>query len=291
VIIFYSLAALVLGAPVLSYALYLSENAQAGLLPRVRSLCGDRLLLPLVRALWNAVWSLALVLLAYPLGWLPERHSRAPGPGGPPPVLLIHGLYHNASAWFVYRRRLRQAGFSDVRTYAYASFFQSFDSIVEGLAQAALRAAAASPTGSVLLVGHSLGGLVVRSACAREALRGRVAGILTLGTPHRGSTLAGLMALGGLGRGLRPGGAVLEGVRSLPVWPGPALSLYSPTDSMVLPLTGSLLEGREKRAGWTEACLPPVSHVGMLYDRRAAGRGIAFLLAAASRPASPGAWP
>jgi len=279
--ILFILAALVLGLPILSYALFLRENARAGLLPRVRALCAGRLLRPLAGAAWNSAWSIILVVLAYPLGWLPQRQLRPQGSGALPTVLLTHGLYHNASAWLLFRPRLRQAGFAEVRTHAYASFFQSFEDIVEGFAQAALRAAEASPTGTVLLVGHSLGGLVLRSACAREELRRRVVGIVTLGTPHQGSTLAGLMAVGRLGRGLRPGGAVVEGVRRLPVCPGPALSLYSPLDNMVLPLSGALLEEREKRAGWTEECTPPLSHVGLLHDRRVAGRCAEYLLLAA----------
>ena len=284
-------AALVLGVPLLSYALYLRENARAGLLPRTRELCGGSLFWPLLRAAANSVWSITLVILAYPLGWLPQPRPRPCGPGGLPPVVLTHGLYHNASAWFLYRRRLRRAGFADVRTYAYPSFFRPFEDIVAGLVRQALAAAAASPTGQVLLVGHSLGGLVVRSACAAEALRGRVAGIVTLGTPHQGSNVAGLLAIGRLGRALRPGGEVLAVLRELPVCPGPALSLYSPLDNLVLPLSCLFLEEREMVAGWKQVCSPPVSHVGMLYDRRVVALGVAFLLRAASCPASPEAWP
>jgi len=283
----YIFAVLVLGVPLLSYALYLIQNGQAGLLPRVRALCGGGLLWPLLRAACNSAWSIGLVILAYPLGWLPEPQPQPSGPGGLPPVILTHGLYHNASAWFLYRRGLRRAGFADVRTFAYASFFRPFEDIVEGLVQAALRAADASPTGMVLLVGHSLGGMVTRAAVADARLKGRVASVVTLGTPHQGSNLAGMMALGLLGRGLRPGGEVLSSVRNRPVCPGPALSLYSPADSMVLPLSGSLLEEREKRAGWVERCLPPLSHIGMLYDRQVVELCAEFLLRAASRPASP----
>ncbi|MDP3427773.1 MAG: alpha/beta fold hydrolase [Humidesulfovibrio sp.] len=282
----YLTAVILLGVPLLSYALFLIENARAGLLPRIRALCGGELLLPLVRAVCNSAWSIALVILAYPLGWLPERQPQLPVPGGLPPVILSHGLYHNASAWLLFRRRLGRAGFGDVRTYAYPSFFRPFAAIVDGLVQAALAAAEASPTGTVLLVGHSLGGLVSRAACADPALRGRVAGIVTLGTPHQGSTLAGLLAVGRLGRSLVPDGEVLRRVRRLPVCAVPALSLYTPMDGMVLPLSGSFLEEREKDAGWTETCTRPVSHVGLLFDRSVAARVAAFLMDA-SRPASP----
>jgi pimeloyl-ACP methyl ester carboxylesterase len=283
--------ALVAGVPLLSYVIFLRENIRAGLLPRVRSLCGGHLLCPLLQATWNSAWSIALVCLAYPLGWLPRRRPKPCAATGLSPVILIHGLYHNASAWFFYRHRLRHAGFQDVRIYSYASFFRTFESIVEGLVRAVQQAAQDAPEGRVLLVGHSLGGLVIRSACAHPSMQGKVAGVITMGTPHQGSTLAGLIALGGLGRGLRPGGAVLDYLRGLPACVGPALSIYSPTDSMVLPLSGLLLEERERDSGWEERCVPPVSHVGMLYDRRVFELGAEFLLRAASCPASQGAWP
>lgn len=284
--LFLVLAAVILGVPLFSTAQYLRANARAGQLPRVRELCGGRLLVPVLRAFGNAVWSIALAVLAYPLGWLPQSLLEASLPAGAadlPPVVLVHGLYHNSSAWLVFRRRLKRAGFADVRAYAYPSFFRPFEDIAGGLAETALRAAAASPTDRVLLVGHSLGGLVIRAACAHPELCGRVAGVVTLGTPHQGSALAGLAAVGRLGRGLAPGGCVLDRLDALPVAAVPALSLYTPTDGMVLPLSGSLLEEREKAAGWAEVCLPPLSHVGLLYDREAAGRSVAFLLEAAGR--------
>ena len=275
------LAAIIVGLPLLLYARYLIENARAGLLPLACELCGGSLAWPLVRTMANSAWSVVLVVLAYPLGWLPERSPKPFAPGGLPPVILIHGLYHNTSAWFLFRQRLLRAGFGDVRCYGYPSFFRPFEAIVEGLVQQALQAAEASPTGQVLLVGHSLGGLLSRCVCASPVLAGRIAGILTLGTPHQGSTLAGLLAVGRLGRGLVPGGAVLEFVRRQPVCAVPGLSLYSPLDGMVLPLSGLFLEDREKQAGWTEVCLPPVSHVGLLYDPRVSALGVEFLRAAA----------
>lgn len=289
--LFLVLAAVILGVPLFSTVQYLRVNARAGQLPRVRELCGGRLLVPVLRAFLNTIWSIALAVLAYPLGWLPQAPLSAPRSGGPgglppvllPPIILVHGLYHNASAWLLFRRRLARAGFADVRAYAYPSFFRPFEAIAGGLVDTALRAAAASPTGRVLLVGHSLGGLVIRAACAHPGLSGRVAGVVTLGTPHQGSALAGLAAVGRLGRGLAPGGCVLDRLDALPVAAVSALSLYTPTDGMVLPLSGSLLEEREKAAGWTEVCLPPLSHVGLLYDRAAAGRSVAFLLEAAGR--------
>ena len=278
-------AAIVIGVPVLSYALYLRENARAGLLARARELCGGSLFWPLLRAAANSTWSIALVILAYPLGWLPR--PRPCGPGGLPPVILTHGLYHNASAWFLYRRRLRQAGFADVRTYSYTCFFKPFEAIVEGLVQEALAAAAASPTGKALLVGLSLGGLVTRAALADARLNGCVAGVLLICTPHGGSALAPVFALGSLARrGLDPEGGLVRRVTGPlavdALGPDvPRLSIFTPLDNIVLPLSNARLRPELLAQGWTEVCAPPVSHVGMLYDRRVVALGVEFLLRAA----------
>lgn len=285
------LFAVVVGVPLLSYAIYLVENARAGLLPRVRELCGGHLARAVFWAIWNSMWSIGLVILAYPLGWLPRAKHCTSMPSILPPVILTHGLYHNSSAWFLYKRRLRYAGFYHVMTYSYASFFRSFEAIVEGLVQEALKAAQRAPEGRVLLVGHSLGGMVTRAALADERLRGRVGGVLTICAPHGGSVLASRLAIGRLARGLALDGHIVRTVNG-PEYAdclGPSIlrqSLFTPLDNMVLPLSGCWLGPELKDKDWEELCAPPVSHVGVLYDRRVWNMSVEYLLRAANRPAS-----
>lgn len=284
----YLVAAALLFVPLLTGLLAVAENLRAGELARQRELCACPLPCALFRAFANSVWSLWLTALLLPLGWLAARRParRNSAPADAVPVILVHGLYHNPAAWTVFRRRLAAAGFTDVRPYAYSSFGPAFEHIASGLAELMLQAAEASPAKRVLLVGHSLGGLLIREACADARIAGggrcRVAGVVTLGTPHRGSRLAGLLGVGRLARGLTPGGGVIARVRGLPACAAPALSLFSPTDGMVLPLSGSLLDAREEAAGWRQECLCPVSHVGLLYSREAARRAVGFLLAQAA---------
>jgi pimeloyl-ACP methyl ester carboxylesterase len=287
----------VLFVPLLTGVLALAENLRADELARQRALCRGPLPLALLRALANAVWSFWLTALLLPLGWFtPSGLDRAAhgggGRDGPPPLVLIHGLYHNPAAWTLLRRRLRAAGFTRLRAYGYSSFGLSFAAIAADLGRALREAAREDPEGRVLLAGHSLGGLLARAACADADLAAagvRVAGVVTLGAPHRGSTLAGMLGMGRLARSLRPGGAALRQIRALPCCAAPGLNLFSPTDGMVLPLSGSLLDARETAAGWTQECLGPVSHVGLLYDRAAARRMAEFLLEASRREAeTPG---
>lgn len=283
-------------APALTGFLGWVENRRSGEAARQRALLGGGLAWTQAKVFVNAAWTLWLTVLALPFGLLPrscfwERFGpRGVTPHGvcPVPVILVHGLYHNPAAWFVLRLKLARAGFTEVRCFGYASFGRSFEAIAGDLADLVLDVAGGASGGRVALVGHSLGGLVIRAACADARLAcgdaGRVAGVVTLGTPHGGSTLAAMFGLGRLARGLAPGGEVISLVRALPCCSAPGLSLFSPTDGMVLPLSGSFLDERERRAGWTERALPPTSHVGLLYSRAAARQTVAFLRGVCSGP-------
>lgn len=270
-----ALLAMIFAVPVGTTLLALAANLSAGELGLARRLCGGALLPALVRSCLDSALSLFLTTLAYPLGWLRPR-PRAPY--GATPVILVHGLYHNPSAWLLLRRRLAAAGLRDTLAFGYSSFGPGFLEIAAGLARTIAEEARKSPTGRVLLAGHSLGGLLLRAACADRQVCEKVAGMVTLGSPHRGSTLAGLLAVGRLGRGLRPGGEALRVLEGLGECAVPALSLYTPTDGMVQPLSGSLMTERMRAAGWREACVGPVSHVGLLYHGRTARLAAEFLM-------------
>jgi triacylglycerol lipase len=276
--LFVAILVILLFVPLLCTVLAVVENIRSGDLSRVRQLCHGRLATALARSFLNSVWSLWLTVLVLPLGFL-----RRPGvqgqAGGAVPVLLVHGLYHAPVVWFVFRRRLAAVGLRSIWTFGYSSFRTGFEAIVTELCLAVVQASASSSTGQVLLVGHSLGGLLIRAASAKPELHGKIAGIVSLGAPHRGSTLAGMLALGRLGQGLKPGGKILRHLDGLEECRAPALSLFTPTDVMVLPLRGALLTPRQHSAGWAEECLGPVSHVGLLYDGYAASRAAEYLMA------------
>ncbi len=112
--------------------------------------------------------------------------SRAPA-AGPEVVVLVHGLWLSGSSMALMRRRLRRCGF-EARAFSYASVRRNLLENAEVLDRhiRALRAA------RVHLVGHSLGGLVIRALVHQhpDAPIGRV---VTLGSPHRGSRPAAVL--------------------------------------------------------------------------------------------------
>lgn len=279
----YVLAALfVCGVPLLYGLLALVANLGAGQLGLERRLLGGRLLAGQLRAFCNSVWTLwaTVAALLLHLGRSPGDGA-APGPGRPV-LVLVHGLYHTPSAWFVMRRRLERAGLGPVRCFGYSSFGPDFASIARELADTLLALLEASADARVRLVGHSLGGLLIRAALADARLapacaQGRIAGVVSLGSPHKGSLLAQWLGIGALAHSLGPRGEALRLLRALPAPRVPWLSLFTPTDGMVLPLGNLLLGEAERQAGWQELALPAMSHVGLLYSGRAAAAAAEFL--------------
>lgn len=100
----------------------------------------------------------------------------------PTPVVLIHGLFGNASNFLFLRRVLAVRGVSNVHSFSYlpgldvAGVAHRLQTTIEGIC-------AATGSAHVDVVGHSLGGLVARYLTELPAGR-RIRRLVTLGTPH-----------------------------------------------------------------------------------------------------------
>ncbi|ADU61696.1 MAG: alpha/beta fold hydrolase [Pseudodesulfovibrio sp.] len=275
---------IVIALSLVRYTAFLVSNSRAGLLAQAHDDRGG-LARPLLAGLGTSVVSGIMALAAYPLAWLPRR-EREPGLL---PVVLVHGLYHNRSAWVLFARWLARAGFTDLHTFQYNTFTGDFDTATDSLCQTLDRLLGPRPGARAILVGHSLGGLVCRAAAGDPRFAGRVAALITLGTPHHGSELARL-GMGGMARGLIPGRTIAQHgipatVAAVPDPDCPRLALISPVDDFVFP--ASCL--RTGRPGWDERLVAPMSHVFMLYSREVTAQVTDFLKSAvrdAPRPPS-----
>lgn len=174
------------------------------------------------------------------------------------PVICIHGLNNNAAVWLWLSRRMDKDGYS-VSTCSYFSFFVSLERIIAGLDAHIREVEASFPGKKPLLVCHSLGGLLARHWLAIGDNRDRLAGLITLGTPHRGSRLA-VLAPGRLAATIVPGSAFLAALSEARPLPFPCTALVSPTDEAVLPAPGLL-----PPEGWTMRVTARVGHFGMLF--------------------------
>ena len=107
------------------------------------------------------------------------------------PVLLVHGYVCNHRVWDDVALALRRAG-HPVLAIDLEPLFTSIDNYADLIEHAVLELIERSGATQVALMGHSMGGLVIR-AWLRACGTARVAKVITLGTPHQGTRLAGVL--------------------------------------------------------------------------------------------------
>lgn len=187
----------------------------------------------------------------------------------PVPVLLLHGYGGNSGFWEPLMARLRAARISHA-SVDLEPLTASIDDYAAHIEHAVDALCAATGATGVAIVAHSMGGLAARAWLRRYGSR-RLLRLITLGTPHHGTTLANF----GVGinavqmRRSRAGGqsawlAQLEadevasgaGTRAL------MTSIYSYQDNIVSPQNSSCLAGARLLP------LAGVGHVALGSDAR-----------------------
>ena len=182
---------------------------------------------------------------------------------GQPAVVMVHGLYHNSSAWRSLKKRFQRQGVLNWYTWSYPSFGRSFKDVVQDCTRALHQVASAHPEAGLIVIGHSLGGLILRQALCDPGVKSRVLALITLGTPHQGTRTA-RMGIGSLAKGLVPDGSIIQYVRNSGCTQGTkAVSLFSSLDTMVVPASGL----RISEPGWQEVETAPTTHVAMLFNQ------------------------
>jgi pimeloyl-ACP methyl ester carboxylesterase len=197
------------------------------------------LTLPELRAAGMAAVNLPRALLpqgCQSISYLAGRNARYP-------VLLVHGYAASETVWTPLRRALAGAGFGHIVSVSYNSFAADPAAVTAELTDQGLRAAAAAGASRVHLVGHSLGGLIVRCALAASApLSSRTASAVTIASPHRGAWLARL-APGRFAPLMHRGGCPARPEIDAPT-PARWLAYYADRDWIVPPASARLDDPR-----------------------------------------------
>lgn len=219
----------------------------------------------------RTLWVESLCMLRAFGGDMPWRTAPRfdAGEPGRPPVLLVHGFLCNGAVWHPLAAVLREAGWSHAAPSlepSYRHFAQQLDAL--DAAVAALAAASGQPR--VLLVGHSMGGLLVR-AYARRAPQ-HCAGIVMVAAPHHGTALGDLIH--GVEHG--PPSPRCRWLQSMNVEdderPGvAALNLWSGDDNIVVPARSSRL------CNARELALHGLGHMALITTPEACGVVLATL--------------
>ncbi len=175
------------------------------------------------------------------------------------PVLLVHGYGCNRGVWVYLARVLSKAGWP-VTTCNLEPPRVSIDEFADQLAGRVHEVLRETGAHKLILVCHSMGGLVARQYLVRHGHES-VRALITLGTPHQGTVLAQYGA-GDCARQMElrnPWLMRLPNRVSVPF-----VSIYSPHDNFVAPA------GPCQIAGARNIAVPGVGHVHMLFSHRIA---------------------
>jgi pimeloyl-ACP methyl ester carboxylesterase len=177
------------------------------------------------------------------------------------PVVLVHGYAGSEAVWNTLRLALREAGFGYLVSLDYSCFAIDAAEVSNELLRQARVALARTGSPGIHLIGHSMGGLIVRQALMHRRLADVTASAVTIGTPHRGAPLARL-APGRCARIMNRRDDQANEPLSRPLrW----LAYYSdgdrivPTESARLQPTGSAT---------TNVLIPSCGHMSLCRDQR-----------------------
>lgn len=176
------------------------------------------------------------------------------------PLLLIHGVLCNGGVWGPFKRWLEDRGIAPVYTLSYGPPLASIEVFADQAAAKIDAILADTGARQVIVVAHSMGGLVMRAFLRRYG-GAKVARLVTIATPHEGSALAWI-AFGQSVAQLRPRNSWLAALGTpegadLP----PIVSLWSWHDSMVAPQTSARVAFGENIE------VAGVGHTALLRDR------------------------
>ncbi len=212
--------------------------------------------------------------------WQAGGSDRAADAQGLPPILFLHGLWNNAGVWHPLVEDFRRSGYPRLFSFTYGPPWSGIEQFADAVAVEIEAICARCAAERIVVVAHSMGGLVARAYLRRYGTR-RVDRLLTLATPHRGSALAHL-AFGLCAQQLRPASEWIRAWESLPPIAVPCVSIYSEHDNLVSPQSSPELPG----ARWI--ALRGLGHNAFHYSR-AVRRLVLTEVDRATPAATPGA--
>jgi triacylglycerol lipase len=217
----------------------------------------------LVKDIWGK--SLTYTLVQPFEKWL-MAPDPSPVPGKAVPVLLVHGYICNRGVWRAMRRKLAQRIPNALFTISLEPPFARIDNYVPQLVARVEEICRGTGSQRIVIVTHSMGGLVARVYLARGGGTKRVAKLICIAAPNHGTEIARI----GIGQNVRQMYYGNPWLRQLAdeekARPGgvPQTCIYTENDDLVFPAESSRLPGANNIP------LNAVGHVSLLLSDRVA---------------------
>jgi predicted alpha/beta hydrolase family esterase len=199
------------------------------------------------------------------------------------PVLLMHGYGGTDAVWDPLVRGLHSAGFGHVVRLSYNPFLAEVSELVAEIAEQVAAAIRDTGADGVHLVGHSLGGLLLRCAVCSGPRPLPATTVVTISSPHSGLTLARLAP--GRCAGLMHRRSPLPQPRAgaSPRW----VAYYSDGDRVVRPSSARLTD---PAFAATNVLVPGRGHLTICRDPRLVAGVVSQLVRSEQREVDDAAW-
>ena len=226
-----------------------------------------RFLMNKIRGLMSIAITIVFLLSVFSTA---EAAKRVPVASEKDPVVFVHGFTGSSSSFDNMKQWLVSQGWASNYLYAIQYSDTTGSSIdnayeLQSFVKNVLRQTKAS---KVDIVAHSMGGLSTRYYVKYLEGAQKVDDVVTLGSPHHGTTSSyfGLWTEGA--REMVPGSAFLNDLNSVDETPNGSdttsaiqyTSIYSSADTVINPYTSSIIDGAENVE------ISGVSHSGLLTD-------------------------
>lgn len=224
--------------------------------------------------LYSALWTYPFYFALEP--WLVPN---APKPGLPHqglPIVLVPGFLCNRGYYGKFRRFLQKNGYGNVWSITLEPVFGSIDDNARHLGELIEQICQQAQSEKVILIGHSMGGVVARTYIDKQGGAKRIAHAIALGSPFGGTVLAkGPSALGENLRQMIVGCDWLTELAAFEQQPCPTrfTAIWSPHDSIVAPQNGTRVSEIYGRS----IAMPGIGHMEMIVSRPVMQRVLAVL--------------
>jgi triacylglycerol esterase/lipase EstA (alpha/beta hydrolase family) len=145
-----------------------------------------RILINYIKSAVSDLILLIVVFVTFPID-LTKKEKRK---SGPMPILLVHGYMHSSAAWLYVSYRLKKAGLGPIYTINLGSSSHTIEEYAAKIKEKANKITEQTGKHDLLLVGHSMGGLVCAYYALHMAPRNSIKGVITLGSPLEGTRMA-----------------------------------------------------------------------------------------------------
>jgi len=225
-----------------------------------------------ITAIAKEVGANLVALQLYPLGlWSrdPIGNAHTSSALNPRPVLLVHGIIHNRSAFIHMKNQMEKMGWQNIFTMNYSTWHGNLALMEEQLRERVEYILEKTKSKQLDIVAHSLGGVVARHFMTLGTGRGKVGHLVTLGTPHQGTDTGFLLkAVTGMSlySDLRTRSAYIQALNEGTLPKGSLItSIRSPYDLWVWPNVRGVAMGVPRKS-FHNILINTVGHTGLLYS-------------------------